>query len=81
MLENTASSGCLDSRSWNQSVNTSNAPNSYQNLSGYYSNIDYLGASMQQQLVGFNHFVVLIRKMFNVNNVGFLRFLLSTIIH
>lgn len=52
MLENAASSSCLDSRSWNQAPNPSTAANSYQNFSGYYSNIDYLGSSsVQQQLV------------------------------
>ncbi|XP_031628088.1 homeobox protein otx5-B-like [Contarinia nasturtii] len=50
MLENTTSTGCLDSRSWNQAASVSSAPNSYQNFSGYYSNLDYLGSNMQQQL-------------------------------
>lgn len=52
MLENTVSAG-LDSRSWNQSGSVSST-SSYQNFSGYYSNIDYLGTSVPQQLVGFN---------------------------
>ncbi|XP_055303402.1 homeobox protein OTX2-like isoform X2 [Sitodiplosis mosellana] len=50
MLENSTSSGCLDSRSWNQSANVPSTSNTYQNFSGFYPNIDYLGSNIQQQL-------------------------------
>lgn len=52
LLENPAP-GCLDSRSWNQSASVPTAANSYQNFSGFYSNMDYLGSSVQQQLVSY----------------------------
>lgn len=49
-----SSTACLDSRTWSQAAAVAAATSSsncYQNYAGYYSNMDYLGPSVQQQLV------------------------------
>lgn len=48
---------CLDSRTWNQAAVAAAAANTstncYQNYSSYYSNMDYIGPSVQHHTVSF----------------------------
>lgn len=49
-----SAAACLDSRTWSQAaaVAAATSPaNCYQNYTGYYSNMDYLGPAVQQQIV------------------------------
>lgn len=42
---------CSTTNAWNQMTATPSTSNCYQNYAGYYSNIDYLNSTAQQQLV------------------------------
>lgn len=44
---------CTTTNAWNQMTATPSTSNCYQNYAGYYSNIDYLNSTAQQQLVRF----------------------------
>ena len=62
-----SATACLDTRTWSQAAAVAAAAtspaNCYQNYTGYYSNMDYLGPSVQQQLV--SKFRALFNSLFN----------------